>query len=171
MRQHDLPGELAEKVIDQSVLLEKHGGFGDGESSGKEESYPLPEEKLVDPDQNQEKLMIAEQKFLPYSPSEKALKMVRVEYQVVLSALGKAGIPEPVIGREFTGQDGQVEAEAEFVWSEEKVCFLTPEQGDYRDAIRKYGFKVWVLPETGLETVDYLNVWQRLTRDTAGREV
>ncbi len=166
LHQHGLPKELAEKVIDQSALLEKHGGF-----AGEEESYPLPGEKLVDPDQNQGKLMAVERKFTSYSPSKEALEMVREEYQVVLSALGKAGIPEPVIGREFTGQNGQVEAEAEFVWPEEKVCFLTPEQGDFRDAIRNHGFKVWVLPETGLEKADYAEVWLQLVKVKSGRDV
>lgn len=166
LRKHKLPVKLAEKVIDQSVLLEKHGGF-----AGEEETYPLPEEKLVDRvNTSGEKEKVADA-YSPYTPTEKELKNVLEQYQAVLIALGKAGIPKPVVGHEFTGQDGQVEAEAEFVWPEQKVCFLTPEQGDYRDAIRKHGFKVWILPETGLETVDYRDVWQRLAEDRAGRDV
>ncbi|MBA4601801.1 type I restriction endonuclease subunit R [Thermoactinomyces mirandus] len=166
LRQHELPDKLAEKIVEQSILLEKHGGFAE-----EEKTYPLSEEKLADRVYSSgEKEKVADA-FSPYSPTEKELNNVLEEYRAVLMALGKAGLPKPVVGYEFTAENGQVEAEAEFAWPEQKVCFLTPRQGDYRDAIRKHGFKVWILPETGQETVDYPGVWKRLAaRGKAGRD-
>lgn len=155
----DQPEKVVESIYEQSELLEKNGIFAEEEQI----RYSQPKEQWIDSDKDRKK-GVAELSP-PYSPSKMALEMVRPEYQSVLIYFGKKGIPEPVIGHEFTSEKGEVEGEAEFVWLKEKVCFLTPEQSDYRDAIRKHGFRVWVLPEkqSELENTDYLEVWRQLT--------
>jgi type I restriction enzyme, R subunit len=171
LRKYQLPTEqnddVAAAVMEQSVLLEQNGGFEETQEDGScEEQAPVNEISQGQEANSHPTYGLIDKKQGEPLTTE-YLSMIQSAYQVVAYSLHEAGIPQPEIGLEVTGADGMVEGEAEFAWPDRKICFLTPEQGENRDAIRRHGWKVWVLPEAGLDQVDYRRVWQQLNEGKA----
>lgn len=151
LRKYQLPQEQEKKItddiIEQSEVLERNGGFLEEEPSRQENNEHVAEHKPM------------------YELTEESLRLVNPLYRPVAIALNKAGLPQPVYGFEVTDADGKVEGEAEFAWPQEHICLLTAEQAEMRDAIRKHGWRVWVLPEEEAEGVDYREIWRRLREE------
>ncbi len=67
------------------------------------------------------------------------------EDQLFVQLAKEAGIPVPDeddIGYEIEGESGEVIAEAEIVWPEQRIAFLTEDQMDQKDKVEDSGWKV-----------------------------
>ncbi|SFJ71334.1 type I restriction enzyme, R subunit [Thermoflavimicrobium dichotomicum] len=179
LRKYQFPPEQNEQAVDvviqQCEVLEEYGGFEEEKESDLSNNQLPNVEKPVDETEyslskEEEKPLIAEERpeievrvtSTSVQLSEEWLSQIHEQYQEAAKQLVLGGVPEPKIGYEFVNSAGTVEAEAEFAWPDQKVCFLTPLQADFRDKIRARGWKVWLLPEVDIEQVDYVSQWHRL---------
>lgn len=153
LRKNQFPREIlndvAELLLEQCELLEKNSGYEEEESSY---SYSREVEKI--------------EEISSYKTYEQwdslDLDLVQPQYRSVVEKLRNDGLPKPEVGYVIINSSDEVVGEAEFAWPKEQICFLTPEQGDFRDKIRGQGWKVFVLPEKVENSMDFKDIWDQL---------
>jgi DEAD/DEAH box helicase domain-containing protein len=84
--------------------------------------------------------------------------------QVGAHELAKAQAPLPWVGHELADEHGQVQAEAEMAWPDQRLVLLTPEQADAAAIWRAVGWTVLILSDD-LKTVGEEAWWQAVARN------
>lgn len=73
------------------------------------------------------------------------------EIHPLLYALKDQYVALPVVGFELEGSKGEILAEGELLWKEQKIIVLLPYQSDDKETFEQYGYDVYLFVEENLE--------------------
>ena len=85
-------------------------------------------------------------------------ELTDAKWHFLIDLLAENELPEPEIGYELAGKNGEIIAEAEFAWDDANIAFLLPDQMRFADSFKLAGWQVFNIETVMADWEKILNI-------------